>query len=111
MGRYGGARGYNSSPGIFRSIWRTHVGRPTSACSGMIIPVVIYMYYVYIEAWCLGYAWDYLAGTDEFRQPTRLAYEAFFNQFVGHQRRRRSPVDPGRRPAGLGHVLPGVCAS
>lgn len=62
MGRFGGARGFNSSPGIYRSIWRN----PASAyigVLGMIVPVVIYMYYVLIESWCLGYAWYYLTGT------------------------------------------------
>ena len=28
----------------------------------ILIPMVVYMYYVYIEAWCLRYAWDYLMG-------------------------------------------------
>ena len=61
LGRYGGARGHHSSPGIFRTL----LGRPSASYLGMlgtVMPVMIYMYYVFIEAWCLAYAWDYLTG-------------------------------------------------
>ena len=62
MGRYGGTRGYNSAPGIFTVLWRTSYSKYFGALA-LIIPVVIYMYYVYIEAWCLSYAIDYASGT------------------------------------------------
>jgi neurotransmitter:Na+ symporter, NSS family len=61
MGRYGGTRGFNSLPGIFRAIWKTRFS-PYLGAFGLLIPVVIYMYYVYIEAWCLGYAVKFLTG-------------------------------------------------
>lgn len=61
MGRYGGSRGYNSTPGIYRSIWPSKAA-PYFGVLGMIVPVCIYMYYVLIESWCLGYAWFYLTG-------------------------------------------------
>jgi len=81
MGRYGGAHGYNSSPAIFRLIWRNRAA-PYFGVLSMIIPVVIYMYYVYIEGWCLAYALRYLCGRMDFgAEPT--AYERFFHQFVG----------------------------
>ena len=59
MGRYGGQRGFNSCPGIFRSIWKSRLA-PYCGVLGLIVPVVIYMYYLWIESWCLGYAWKYL---------------------------------------------------
>lgn len=61
MGRYGGKKGFSSAPGILRSI----TGRNRTAQIGtlaLIIPVVIYMYYVSIESWCMGYAWKYWSG-------------------------------------------------
>ena len=61
MGRYGGAHGYNSAPGIFSVLWRTSYSKYFGVLA-LIIPVVIYMYYVYIEAWCLTYAFDYATG-------------------------------------------------
>ena len=61
MGRYGGARGHNSPPGIFRAIWKSPVAPYVGALSALV-PVIIYMYYIHLEAWCLGYAWKYLTG-------------------------------------------------
>ncbi len=61
MGRYGGRKGFSSAPGIFRVL----TGKNRYAQIGtlaVIIPVIIYMYYVSIEAWCLGYAWKYWTG-------------------------------------------------
>ncbi|MBB5030804.1 SLC5/6 family protein [Prosthecobacter vanneervenii] len=61
MGRYAGSRGYNSAPGAFAVIlnkpWAKYVG-----VIGVIVPVVIYMYYVFIESWCLGYAVKFWTG-------------------------------------------------
>jgi len=61
MGRYAGSRGYNSAPGAFAAIlnkpWAKYVG-----IIGVIVPVVIYMYYVFIESWCLGYAVKFWTG-------------------------------------------------
>jgi SNF family Na+-dependent transporter len=34
---------------------------------GVLIPIIIYMYYVYIEAWCLGYAVNFFAGDLNFK--------------------------------------------
>ncbi len=61
MGRYGGTRGYNSTPGIFRAIWRHPTGKYIGIFS-VSIPVLIYMYYVYVEVWCLSYGISYATG-------------------------------------------------
>ncbi len=61
LGRYGGSKGYNSAPGMFRAI----TGSKAMSYVGMLgtlMPVMIYMYYVFVEAWCLAYAWDILVG-------------------------------------------------
>jgi SNF family Na+-dependent transporter len=82
MGRHGGVRGFNSSPGIYRLVCG---GSTAAACMGvlaLIVPVVVYMYYVFIEAWCLGYAWHYLAG-DLALHGGRAASEQFFASFAG----------------------------
>ncbi len=81
MGRYGGARGHNSLPGIFRVIWRNRVS-PYLGALGLLIPVVIYMYYVYIEAWCLGYAWKFATGQMALGAG-KDAYINHFASFVG----------------------------
>ena len=61
MGRYGGERGLHSVPGILGMVGHGRVPRYFGVL-GLLIPLVIYMYYGLIEAWCLRYAWAYLAG-------------------------------------------------
>ncbi|HUI07931.1 MAG TPA: sodium-dependent transporter [Verrucomicrobiae bacterium] len=80
-GRYGGARGYNSLPGIFRVMWRNKLS-PYLGALGVLVPVAIYMYYVYIEGWCLGYAWKFATG-EMALGPEQSAYARFFSEFVG----------------------------
>lgn len=61
MGRYGGRNGFHSAPGIYSSVWRHRCAKYLGAIA-LLMPLIIYMYYVLIEAWCLGYAFNYLSG-------------------------------------------------
>ncbi len=61
MGRYAGSKGFNSPPGIFRVIWKNKIAPYIGALSAMV-PIVIYTYYIHVEAWCLQFAWMYLTG-------------------------------------------------
>ncbi len=61
MGRYGGTKGFNSAPGIYSAVWRHRYAKYLGAVA-LLMPLMIYMYYVLIEAWCLGYALNYLSG-------------------------------------------------
>ena len=81
MGRYGGSRGMHSAPGIFGILAERKVARYFGSIA-LLIPLVIYMYYVVIEAWCLGYAINYLTG-DLMLGEEAEKYGAFFDQFVG----------------------------
>jgi len=61
LGRYGGKQGYNSAPGIFGHV----LGGRHGAYFGMlgtVMPVLIYTYYVILEALCLYFAWSFLNG-------------------------------------------------
>lgn len=83
MGRYGGRFGFNSAPGIFSTLARTSYAKYFGAL-GLLIPIIIYMYYVYIESWCLAYAWFFAAGDlDLGLNPS--VYATFFGQFTGMQ--------------------------
>ncbi|MCF7669427.1 MAG: sodium-dependent transporter [Verrucomicrobia bacterium] len=82
MGRYGGQNGFNSSPGIFQFITGRAGGRYLGVMS-ILIPVIIYMYYVYIEAWCLGYAVNFMIGDLDFPTKNVDAYSSFWAGFVG----------------------------
>ena len=81
MGRYGGRRGFNSAPGIFSVLWPNPLAKYMGALA-LLIPIIIYMYYVVIEAWCLGYAYFYLTG-DLMRGSQAEEYTSFFSGFVG----------------------------
>jgi len=81
MGRYAGVRGFHSAPGIFSVLCRTPKARYLSVFA-LLIPLVIYMYYIVIEAWCLAYAWNYATG-DLMLGEEPAAYENFFDQLVG----------------------------
>ena len=81
LGRYGGSHGYNSTPGIYRSIWKNRLA-PYCGALAVIIPMMIYMYYVYIEGWCLAYALRYLFGYMNLGDDPQ-AYSSFFSSFVG----------------------------
>jgi SNF family Na+-dependent transporter len=81
IGRYGGARGFNSSPGIYRTIWKNNIA-PYFGVLAMLIPVVVYMYYVFIEGWCLAYAWDTAMGNLELGNQS-APYGEHFGNFVG----------------------------
>ncbi len=81
MGRYAGTRGCNSAPAIYTMLWPNRLSKYFGSLA-ILIPLVIYMYYVLIEAWCLGYALNYLTG-DLMLGSDADSYQAFFVSFVG----------------------------
>ena len=58
MGRYGGRKGFHSAPAIMGVIGKGPVFRYLGII-GVLIPLCVSFYYVFIEAWCLFYAIDY----------------------------------------------------
>jgi SNF family Na+-dependent transporter len=55
QGRYGGARGYGTTPGMFHVMWPRPLAKYLGVL-GLFVPTVIMVYYTYIESWCLGYS-------------------------------------------------------
>jgi SNF family Na+-dependent transporter len=80
MGRLGGQGGFNSTPGIFNYITRNPAFKYIGII-GVLIPVIIYMYYVYIEAWCLGYAVNFLVSDMSFSAVSESS--DFWGGFIG----------------------------
>ncbi len=62
-GRYGGSFGHSSAPGIFQSLWKNNPAIKYIGVLGILGPLIIYMYYVYIESWTLAYSFYSLTGT------------------------------------------------
>lgn len=54
-GRYGGSFGHSSGPGILQSLWKKNPAIKYIGVLGILGPLIIYMYYVYIESWTLAY--------------------------------------------------------
>jgi neurotransmitter:Na+ symporter, NSS family len=67
MGRMGGRNGH-SSINIFRTLLGDTFLARFSATIALIIPTFIYIYYIFIEAWCISYAVDFATGNIQFNQ-------------------------------------------
>jgi SNF family Na+-dependent transporter len=80
MGRMAGRHGFHSSPGVFHFFLRNRWGKYVGVI-GVVVPVVIYMYYVVIESWCLGYAVNFLTGGIRFDSVDGAS--EFFGRFIG----------------------------
>lgn len=61
MGRYGGRKGFHSAPAII-GLWGRGATARYLGAFGVLVPLVVYFYYVMIESWCLSYAWSYMTG-------------------------------------------------
>ena len=59
LGRYGGRKGYNSLAGMFFSFGKGRL-LPYLGVLGVVLPLMIYTFYIYVVGWCLAYAWFYL---------------------------------------------------
>ncbi|MEO5720144.1 MAG: sodium-dependent transporter [Chthoniobacterales bacterium] len=85
MARHGGRKGFHSGPAILGLAGRGRIARYFGILA-ILVPMVVYMYYVYIEAWCLRYAWEYATGGIQLAGPitdqTRDA-AVFFDQATG----------------------------
>jgi SNF family Na+-dependent transporter len=62
LGRYGGGFGHGTAPGIFHSLWQKNRFIKYFGVIGIFGPLVIFIYYIYIESWTLGYSFFALTG-------------------------------------------------
>jgi SNF family Na+-dependent transporter len=61
IGRYGGVFGHGTAPGAFHRLWDSRLAKYFGVI-GIFGPLVIFIYYTYIESWILGYAFFALTG-------------------------------------------------
>ena len=80
IGRRGGRVGGHTTASIFmlisRSPWWKYMG-----LVGVVAPLSISMYYMYLEGWTLGYAWHTAVG--DLSLSTSEEFGSFFGNFVG----------------------------
>ncbi|MDP8243652.1 MAG: sodium-dependent transporter [Candidatus Hinthialibacter antarcticus] len=85
MGRRAGRlSGLASAPGLFGVLTNGSPLRYLGAL-GLFVPFIIYLYYVYIESWCLAYFFFMLTGDLGLKDSTIVgAYSQFFTEYVGN---------------------------
>ncbi len=61
IGRLGGRYGQNNGPGIMFALWRRTPAKAIGTLT-LVIPIMVYMYYVLLEALCLRFAVEFFSG-------------------------------------------------
>lgn len=56
IGRNGGRYRKGHTPGMFAAIWR-HPAAKYAGAVGLVVPLVVMIYYTYIESWTAAFAW------------------------------------------------------
>src|SRR5688572_7015312 len=87
MGRYGGKKGLHSAPAIMGLMAKGSMGRYLGVI-GVLIPLGVSFYYVFLEAWTFGYFLKYLTGGVGVDVAAPIADQAaaastFYNNFTG----------------------------
>jgi SNF family Na+-dependent transporter len=93
IGRYGGGFEHSSAPGVFHSLWEKNRFIKYFGVIGIFGPLVIMIYYTYIESWTLAYSFFSIAGkysgiTDQISMQSFLRgfqgieNNSFFSSFV-----------------------------
>lgn len=80
LGRYGGARGHGTSPGMFELIWRSRFAKYFGLL-GVALPLFVVIYYSYIESWTLAYCFYSATGT--FSKMQGDEFKTFFDGLLG----------------------------
>ena len=96
IGRHGGRYGHSSTPGMMERLWR-HPLAKYAGVLGLFMPLVVMVYYTYIESWSLGYAMFSATG----RYWGASAFEpmrAFLHSYQGYA---PDMTDPAVAGAGL----------
>lgn len=82
IGRYGGLFGHGTAPGVFQTLWQRNRFVKYFGVIGIFGPLVIFIYYTYIESWLLGYA--VFAATGRYAAATTPSeMQAFLRGYQG----------------------------
>ncbi|HEX2163314.1 MAG TPA: sodium:calcium symporter, partial [Thermoanaerobaculia bacterium] len=81
IGRNGGRFRKGHIPGMFAAIWR-HPAAKYVGVIGLVIPLVVMIYYTYIESWTLAFTWFSISG-DYWGHTTQEAMVGYLHSFQG----------------------------
>lgn len=97
LGRYGGGFEHGTAPGIFHSVWEKNRFIKYFGVIGIFGPLVIFIYYAYIESWTLAYSFFALLG-----KYSGLADQSAMQAFLrGYQGLEKNQYFSGLGPAYL----------
>ncbi|MBN1595117.1 sodium-dependent transporter [candidate division FCPU426 bacterium] len=82
LGRFGGGFEHSTAPGIFHSMWNKNRFIRYFGVIGIFGPLVIFIYYTYIESWLLAYSFFALSGKYA-AATTQGAMKSFLSGFQG----------------------------
>jgi len=82
LGRYGGGFGHSTAPGIFHSMMEKNRFIRYFGVIGIFGPLVIFIYYCYIESWLLAYSFFAISGKYS-NATTQEAMKSFLAGFQG----------------------------
>ena len=81
IGRNGGRFRKGHIPGMFAAVWRHPVAKYLGVI-GLVIPLVVMIYYTYIESWTLAFTWFSLTG-DYWGRDTQKEMVEYLHSFQG----------------------------
>jgi SNF family Na+-dependent transporter len=87
LGRFGGGFEHGTAPGIFHSVWQKNRFIKYFGVIGIFGPLVIFIYYVYIESWTLAYSFFALLGKYS-NLVDQAAMQSFLRGFQGLEHNR-----------------------
>ena len=82
VGRHGGLRGHGSTPGMFESLWKHPLAKYLGVL-GLFMPIIVLIYYCYIESWTL--AWTFFSLTGQTQGLSEAGMRSFFGSYVNLQ--------------------------
>ena len=82
LGRYGGGFEHGTAPGIFHTMWQKNRFIKYFGVIGIFGPLVIFIYYTYIESWTLAYSFFAIMGKYSSAN-TQGAMQSFLRSFQG----------------------------
>ncbi|MBD3379289.1 MAG: sodium:calcium symporter [Candidatus Omnitrophica bacterium] len=101
IGRYGGGFEHSSAPGVFHSLWEKNRFIKYFGVIGIFGPLVIMIYYTYIESWTLAYSFFSITG-----KYSSITDQAVMQSFLrGFQGLERNEFFSSIRPAYLFFIV------
>ncbi len=82
LGRYGGGFEHGTAPGIFHSLWNKNRFIKYFGVIGIFGPLVIFIYYTFIESWTLAYSFFALIGKYTYLT-NQASMRSFLSGFQG----------------------------